>query len=309
VQSTLEVRVNDILWTEVPSLYGTGPNDRIYVTRTSDEGRTAITFGDGRTGARLPTGQENVRARYRKGIGAAGLVKANQLTQLMTRPAGLKSVTNPNAAEAAADPEKLGDARRNATLTILTLERVVSLQDYEDFARAFAGIGKALATWTWNGETRGVFLTVAGTGGAAVPEDSELAGDLLKLIRDAGDPNVPLALASYGQRFFRIAAGLRLDPAFEAEKVLAAVETGLREQFAFEPRAFGQPVALSEAITLMQQVKGVIAVDVNAFYRSDEAEQRATLLPAAKPRPGSDAVFPAELLTLDPRPVDLEVLP
>jgi hypothetical protein len=120
---------------------------------------------------------------------------------------------------------------------------------------------------------------------------------------------VPLAIASYGQRFFRLAAGLRLDPAFDAEKVLAAVEASLREHFAFEPRAFGQPVALSEAIALMQQVKGVVAVDVNAFYRSDEAEQRAALLPAASPRPGSDAVFPAELLTLDPRPVDLEALP
>ena len=77
--------------------YGHGPEERIYVTRTDDEGKTAVIFGDGKTGARLPTGQENVQAKYRKGIGLSGLVKANQISQLMTRPLGVKGVTNPMA--------------------------------------------------------------------------------------------------------------------------------------------------------------------------------------------------------------------
>ena len=40
------------------------------------DGRTTVTFGDGVHGARLPTGHENVRARYRFGIGRAANVKA-----------------------------------------------------------------------------------------------------------------------------------------------------------------------------------------------------------------------------------------
>ena len=52
--------------------------------------KTTVQFGDGVTGARLPTGQENVRAIYRKGIGLEGLVKAEQLSLLMTRPLGVK---------------------------------------------------------------------------------------------------------------------------------------------------------------------------------------------------------------------------
>ena len=55
-------------------------------------------------------------------------------------------------------------ARRNAPLTVLTLDRIVSLRDYEDFARAFGGIAKALATWTWDGQRQGIFVTVAGVG-------------------------------------------------------------------------------------------------------------------------------------------------
>ena len=48
-------------------------------------GKTTIEFGDGVTGARLPTGQDNVRAIYRKGIGLDGIVSAGQLTSLLTR--------------------------------------------------------------------------------------------------------------------------------------------------------------------------------------------------------------------------------
>ena len=91
--SSLKVYVNDVLWKEVPFLFGHGPTDRIYVTQRDDEGRTTIRFGDGLTGARLPTGQNNVRAEYRNGTGLSGLVEAGQISQLLSPPLGLKDVT------------------------------------------------------------------------------------------------------------------------------------------------------------------------------------------------------------------------
>ena len=76
---------------------------------------------------------------------------------LLTRPLGVKGAINPMDAEGAADREALDDARQNAPLTVLTLDRAVSLKDYEDFARAFSGIAKALATWTWDGDSAASF--------------------------------------------------------------------------------------------------------------------------------------------------------
>ena len=55
-------------------------------------------FGDGTRGARLPSGVNNLRATYRKGLGNDGNVAAEKLTQLITRPLGLKTVSNPLAA-------------------------------------------------------------------------------------------------------------------------------------------------------------------------------------------------------------------
>jgi hypothetical protein len=307
-ETTLEVRVNDVLWHEVPDFYGHEPEERIYVTRLGDDGKTTIIFGDGETGARLPTGQENIKAKYRKGIGLGGLVKADQLTQLMSRPLGLKGVTNPIAASGAADPESLKEARPNAPLTVLTLGRVVSLKDYEDFARGFSGIGKALATWTWFGELRGVFLTIAGSGGVDVAEQSPLFENLVGVLRSSGDPVVSLKVKSFQPRFFRVSGTIKVDPDLLPDKVKSDVEQKLRTAFSFEAREFGQPVHLSEVISVMQNVAGVISVDVDQFYRSDQPVSRLPRIAAAAPQPGSDqSVLPAELLLLDPNGLNLEV--
>ncbi|HEY0099335.1 MAG TPA: putative baseplate assembly protein [Pyrinomonadaceae bacterium] len=304
--TTLSVRVNGLLWHEVPSFYGHGADERIYITRTDDDGNTTVQFGDGRTGARLPTGQDNVTATYRKGTGLAGLVRANQLSQLMTRPLGVRGVINPSAASGAADREERDEARRNAPLTVMTLERVVSLADYEDFARAFAGIGKAQATWTWNGEQRGLFLTLAGANGAEI--ESPLDKNLLAALRASGDPAVPLEVASYQPRLFRLKAKVRVHPDYLPENVLREVGRNLRARFSFDARAFGQPVALSEVIGCMQRVAGVVAVDVDELYRTGETATLNTRLPAAAPRAGSRQAAPAELLTLDPGALALEVM-
>src|SRR5829696_8436912 len=201
-ESTLEVRVEDIEWHEVPDLCGHNPDERIFVTRMDEEGKTTVQFGDGRTGARLPTGLENVRATYRKGIGISGLVRAEQLSLLITPVLGVRGANNPLAASGADDPEPQEEARRNAPLTVLTLDRVVSLRDYEDFARAYAGIAKALATWIWTGETREVFVTVAGPAGRPIGDD--LLENLVKAMHAAGDQHLPLRVEEYRPAAFGV---------------------------------------------------------------------------------------------------------
>jgi hypothetical protein len=306
-QSTLEVRVNNLLWHEVRDLFGHGPEERIYVTRLDDEAKTTVIFGDGQTGARLPTGQENITAKYRKGIGLGGLIKADQLTQLMTRPLGVKGVTNPVAPAGAADREKLADARNNAPLTVRMLDRIVSLQDYEDFARAFSGIDKALATWTWFGEKRGVFVTIAGSGGADVTDDSELHSHLVAAMKNSGDALVPVLVKSYQARLFRVAALLKIAPDFQSDVVLPDVSSRLRAYFSFAARSFGQPLHLSEVIGVIQSMPGVLAVNVTQMYRSDLSVDLQQHIAAAVPRPNDKQVLPAELLTLDPRPLTLGI--
>jgi predicted phage baseplate assembly protein len=300
--STLKVYVNEVLWEEVPFFYGHGPTDRIYITRRDDEGRTTIRFGDGITGARLPTGQNNVRAEYRKGTGLGGLVQAGQLSLLMSRPLGLKGVVNPEAAQGAEDPESRDDARTNAPLTVLTLDRAVSLQDYEDFSRTFSGVAKAQAVWVWDGRKRSIFLTVAGPDGELLDEDGSVITKLKESLRTYGDPFVAFTVKAYRQGWFEIAGTVTIDPEHVSDVVMEAISADLQQRYSFAARAFGQPVALSEVIAAIQAVPGVVAVDLDRFARTDQS------LPAIQPRliadrpaMGADGVVPAaELLLLEP---------
>jgi predicted phage baseplate assembly protein len=302
--STLGIRVNELLWQEVASFFGRTPTDRVFVTRQDDEGRTEVLFGDGVNGARLSTGQENIKAAYRKGTGLGGNVRAGQLLTLLTKPLGIKEATNPAPAVGGDDPESRDASRENAPLTVLTLDRVVSLRDYEDFARGYAGITKALATWSWDGEHRGVFVTVAGPDGTAV--DDEVADLLAGSIRDKGDPYVPLGVATYRAATFTTAFHLKVDPVFDKAKVQAAVVDGLRDTFGFRARAFGQPVALSEVIAAIARVAGVVGVDVDSLARTDGVGGSGLdePLPAALPGAGAlGAIQAAELLTLASDPI------
>ena len=300
--STLKVYVNEVLWEEVPFFYGHGPTERIYITRRDDEGRTTIRFGDGITGARLPTGQNNVRAEYRKGIGLGGLARAGQLSLLMSRPLGLTGVVNPEAAQGAEDPESRDDARTNAPMTVLTLDRAESLQDYEDFARTFSGVAKAQAVWVWDGRKRSIFLTVAGPAGELLDESGSVITKLEASLRTYGDPFVAFTIRPYRQAWFEIDGTVTIDPDHVTDAVMDAISADLEQRYAFEARAFGQPVALSEVIAAIQAVPGVVAVDLDRFARTGQS------LPAIQPRliadrpaMGADGVVPAaELLLLEP---------
>jgi hypothetical protein len=71
----LEVYVNGRLWTRVASFFRRAPEAEIYIVREDAEGASWVQFGDGETGARLPSGLNNVTALFRRGNGAHGPLK------------------------------------------------------------------------------------------------------------------------------------------------------------------------------------------------------------------------------------------
>ena len=310
--STLQVRVGDVLWSERSSLYGTGPTDRVYTLRHDDAGTTTVEFGDGVEGARLPTAQNNLRFAYRKGLGVAGNLRTGQLSTLLSRPLGVKAVTNPIPASGGQDSETLQRARSNAPLRMLTLDRAVSAQDYADFSRAFAGIDKAAATWINDGRARGIYVTVAGSGGGAIPAGSATQKNLVAALRAYGDPLLPLSVETFGDARFTLRATVKIDPAYDSARTLAAVDAALRAAYAFDARDFGEPVTIDEVYAVIQDVAGVIAADIQHLYRIDLGAidpQPQSRLIAALPAVQSDGtVNAAELLTLDAGPLSLGVM-
>ncbi len=265
VQSTLEVTVNEIEWTEADDPAALGPNDRAYTTRTDDNDNVSVVFGNGDHGARVPTGSSNIKGTYRYGIGSPGNVKAGQISQLATHPLGLQGVVNPLDATGGADRDTVEQARANAPTAVLALDRLVSVQDYADFARTFAGIAKAASIRISDGRQQFVHVTIAGVNDIPIDQNSDLYRNLVTALNQYGDPFQPVQVGVRKRKLIVLSSGVRLLPLYQWEAVSPAITSALLDLFRFDRRDLSQPAFLSEAIAVMQGVEGVSYVDVDVF--------------------------------------------
>jgi len=263
--STLQIRVNDILWREVDNLTLMRPGGHSYLTKADNNDVTSAIFGTGPRGSRLPAGPENVKAAYRNGIGAAGNVDAQQISQLVTRPLGVKDVINPLPATGGADRDSITQTRSNAPLAVMSLDRIVSVQDYADFARTFAGIGKASSARFFGPGASLVHVTVAGVDDIPIATSSDLYANLVQALRQNGDPYEAIQVDVRSIILLIISAGVRVSADYLWEAVEPNIREALAAAFGFENRDLGEDALLSVVISTIQAVPGVEYVDVDGF--------------------------------------------
>jgi predicted phage baseplate assembly protein len=307
--SNLSIYINGIEWEEVPSLSGLSLDRRAFMIRRDVKGNTTVIFGDGQEGAGIPSGTDQITATYRIGLGQAGNVPANRLNLLQGLVAGakgavsdIKAVTNPIEASGGADPETMETARWHAPMPLQHLQRIVSLTDFEDFARTFAGIGKAKISQIATGSTTLLHLTIAGTDGAVVRKDSKLYTNLLSAIEvNRALPTPSIKVDSFEPLYFNVKARLIIEPDQHERQadIKTEAENALRNAFCFARREFGQSVAASEVITILQKIRGVLAVELSQFYVRELAAQLNRSLEAQLARSDKGQVFPAQMLLIN----------
>lgn len=214
-------------------------------------------------------------------------------------------MANPVAAEGGGEPEAREAARENAPVTVLTLDRIVSLQDFEDFARAFAGVFRARADMLREGLQRRVLVTVVPEGGGTLGET--LQGDLRDAMDAVRDEAVPLEILSFTPRLIRLEAAIQVHPDHLAETVLADVREALLAAFGFDAARLGRSVESSRVHAVIHAVDGVVSVDLNVF-RLESAGGIVTRLDARPAERDEDngALRGVELLYLDPMFLEVE---
>ena len=277
VESSLEVRVNEVTWHEAKSIANLTPNDRKFTTHIDNDAKTFITFGNGERGARLPTGLENIGALYRNGIGKPGNVKAAQISLLATKPLGVKEVINPIRASGGADKENRNQARKNAPLAVMSLDRLVSTQDYADFARTFAGVGKASAARLSDGLRELVHVTIAGADDIPIEKSSDLYRNLVEALHRYGDPYLALRVEVRELLALAISANVRVLSDHRWEELEPRIRSTLLDHFGFENWELAQDVRASDVIATIQGVRGVQYVDLDLLRGIDENELIAQL--------------------------------
>jgi hypothetical protein len=277
VAGTQVVRANGALAQEVDTLMDTGPHDRAYELSVDQDGAAMLRFGDGVMGMRAPTGTENIKAAYRVGIGSVGNVDAQQITLLTTRPLGVQGVLNPLAATGGADRDSPGAIRANApipTLALSPLSRLVSVKDYEYFARRFAGIGDARAALLSDGAYRCVHVTVAGVDDTPLAVTDDLVTSLAAAFEQYGDPALPVVIAVRELIALFIQASIVCTPDADPDDVEPAVRARLYDSLSFASRRLARPAYRSEVTAMIQSTKGVDRVEVQVFGGVSEVQVR-----------------------------------
>jgi predicted phage baseplate assembly protein len=177
----------------------------------------------------------------------------------------VKEVINPLRASGGADKEPRDQARKNAPLTVTALDRLISTEDYADFARTFAGISKSVALRLSDGLRELVHLTIAGADDMPIDKSSDLFRNLTEALLQFGDPFQPLKVELRELKFLFVSAQVSILPEYLWDPVVTNVRAKLLDTFSFERRELGQDALLSEVISAIQSVKGVAYVDVDVF--------------------------------------------
>lgn len=265
IASTLEVVVNGVTWQETDNLALAGPNDRVFALEAAGVAPLTIRFGNGSHGARLATGSENVLAHYRIGLGADGNCNAGQISQLLSLPAGVRAVVNPRPASGGADPESRDDARRNASIGVTALDRLVGVRDFADFARSFAGVGKADAVLVQRGGRPTVLVTIAGQDETPIRDDADLLQSLTQALERWGDPSQGVVVRPARNLRVLLSARIALVGGYHWDWVHPRLRARLLDDFGYTVRKLGQTLWESEILAAMHATEGVAAVELDTL--------------------------------------------
>ncbi|MCX5001194.1 baseplate J/gp47 family protein [Streptomyces sp. NBC_00638] len=264
-------------WTRRESLAFSVPGMLDYVVEVDAEDRATIVFGDGRGEnsevekgrfGTIPTKGAEIRATYRVGGGRAGNVPPHAIATIIGAPQLVRlgaKVYNPFPATSGAEREDIMQAVRRAPAVFRSLRRAVTAADYEALALSFNGVGKVRAFAAgWNR----VWLYVAPEGGGGNVSDV-LEADLLGYFEDKRMLSQIVEIKDVTYVAIHVTAEIGIESFFVPSEVVAAVERTAAELLAFDRVGFGDTVHLSRFYDRIQDVPGVVFVNITEFRRGD----------------------------------------
>ena len=266
---TQVLRVDELSWAEVPSLYGQD-GAQVFAVQLEPDGGLTVEFGDGEQGARLPTGKNNVTSTYRVGGGTSGEVETGAIDSLLGSVRGVKKVEGAGPTTGGADQDDESRLRTLVPTRARAFGRAVSIEDLADLSLSYPGVTHA-AAWYGGGPpgcscgASGLHLAFvrAGTAGPRAPEATEVES-LSSYLDARRDATIPLCVcAAVLTAPLVLGADLAVDQRRIVADVVAAAGAALVDPdgpLGPLQRALGQPLDRSDVFAVLHAVEGVVGV-------------------------------------------------
>ncbi len=255
--AALAVYIDNIQWSEVPTLYNQPSSAQVYVVeRSPDQSVTTVRFGDGVNGSRLTSGTGNVVATYRYSSGAAG-PPAGRLTTIVQRQPNLAAIHNPVAVAGGKDPQDPADVKTDAPASAFTFGRAISALDFEVVAAQAAGVNRVKAYWTFDAAAQRTLVKIY------VNDDAGGVAAATQALAGSDDPNRPVAVAAAQPIEVSLSATLVVAADRVVDDVVAAATAAFTdaETGAFSPARMGIGQWLYRSrLDAALSVPGVVAV-------------------------------------------------
>jgi hypothetical protein len=303
-------------WDQVIHLTDFGPTDSVYSLRFDANNYVYVMFGDGVSGS-IPGAGSYIKVQYEAGGGTAGNISDNFLFYFFQDAPGVTStidwtdLTIQNAvATGGIDPETDENIRALAPLALSAMNRVVTLEDFENYALSLPLVGKADATAA---SRSSVTLYVAPYRDDRSTDlypgynttNTVVGQELLNIITSVKDnlsdklqigTSLTVSPPTYVPVSLEI--GYIKRPQFTHEQVLEKLKLSLLSVFGYNYMTFGDTLRPEEVEFELRKVDGVLSVKVISLYRSSLTASRNTLIGAS----GEIFVFNEDDLIVHPDP-------
>ena len=308
----LAIHVNGREWTRVDSFFGRGPLEEIYIVREDAKGESYAQFGDGETGARVPSGIKNVVAQNRTGLGALGPGKAGAKPSAGAKLDNLEKLTLAGEVTEGASAEDAEKARLTAPGKLQSLGRLVSLRDYETETLQIGGVVTAAAAWEIIDYVPSIHLCVLLEQAQQSDAQFQAIEAIIRAADQARGPNRhPIRVTQCELRYVYLGVAYAHDPALIPGDVEAALRAALglvadveNERtglFGLRRRRLGEKEYASRIEGTLQNVPGILWCRVEHLGLLPAANDPTTLsVPAAPANNPQVPCTATQLLQLHP---------
>lgn len=283
VHDSLSLVVDNQIWELVNTFGFSTPTSKHFIVDVDESGLAKLQFGDGTFG-KIPNIASPIVASYERTRGPAGKVIANQtwttdivLTDLLTNEDedGLENEDGTTLLGIIADLEfsnafpssggsyyeDIAKIRQRAPLSIRTLDRAVTYQDYIDITSMYPGVAKA-AVKHCCGKLFDVYVVPAGGGFASSTLVDNVQGYLddrkmittKPVVKPAGESQLKMKVTV--MPYFR-----RIPSEVRADVLEALLEYGSAEN-----QEINNSIKISDVTALIDNLEKVDYVDINTLY-------------------------------------------
>jgi len=262
------ITIDGTVWIRKSYLDLSLPTDQHYMVDVAGDGTISVIFGDGVNGA-IPTSSLDIVADYATTSGNLGRVDSQAINQLIDSitipvqdpPISEVIVNNILPSVGGLGREGLEDIRRNAILSLRTLDRAVTRQDFIDITKLSPGVGKAAISFDCS---RDIWLYIAPVGGGIA--DQTLIDSTESYVNERKIIGREITIYPAGETYIGLVLDVKARFRVDGNLCKADIENALVEAYSSENSDINKPIRTSDIVALIDNLSKVDYLELTAIY-------------------------------------------